>query len=526
MTIAVVDTPVTAGPYSAPSAVTPLSLRPLDQANQRLENKCGDEVELISRSMRSAEPMVRMESPRSVSTKNPIVCECMRVERSALINAMEAGCHTMQALSMRTGAGTTCGGCLPRLAELTAETLWQTVYCLEVIDRAPRVKSFRFEVPSYHGVGQIQPGQRLIVRATIGGVDVQRPYTLTSSVTERRYYEITVQREPHGIMSNWLFDNMGPGSAVAILPPSGTCFFELHEPRPLVCLVGGIGITPALGICRSAAASRAKRRVHVDYSVSTRSDMVCAEELSQLASQHSTITCHTRITREEGRFRGADLARLSAELPDCDWLICGSKLFQADAERLLRQHRIAPQYVHIESFHAFSDAIPAEPPATAVMTPQQRRLAGYGLLIAIAAFVVQALFGIKWPLFDRLQATAAYSALTGTGLLVLLMLQWRLAYLRLRNGAAKSARAYGLHIAIGPAVLGMMWLHSTHLGYGLSMAVCLSFLGSLATGALLGAYPRSPQWESIRRVILSGHIALSCAGSGFAVTHGFTSLWY
>ena len=363
MTIAVVHTPVTAGPYSAPSAVTPISLRPLDQANQRLENEDGDKFERISTSMRSTEPMVRMESPRSVSTKDPIVCECMRVERSALINAMEVGCHTVQALSMRTGAGTTCGGCLPRLAELTAETLWQTVYCLEVIDRAPRVKSFRFEVPSYHGVGQIQPGQRLIVRATIGGVDVQRPYTLTSSVTERRYYEITVQREPHGIMSNWLFDNMGPGSAVAILPPSGTCFFELHEPRPLVCLVGGIGITPALGICRSAAASRARRRVHVDYSVSTRSEMVCAEELGQLATQHPTITCHTRITREEGRFRRADLARLSAELPDCDWLICGSKLFQADAERLLRQHGIAPQYVHIESFHAFSDAIPAEPPS-------------------------------------------------------------------------------------------------------------------------------------------------------------------
>jgi Oxidoreductase FAD-binding domain len=90
--------------------------------------------------------------------------------------------------------------------------------------------------PPYHGVGQPQPDQRLIVRATIGGVDVQRPYTLTSSMAERRYYEITVQREPHGIMSNWLFDNMGLGSAVSILPPSGTCFFELHETRPLVCL--------------------------------------------------------------------------------------------------------------------------------------------------------------------------------------------------------------------------------------------------------------------------------------------------
>jgi transposase-like protein len=32
--------------------------------------------------MRSAEPMVRMESPRSVSTRNPIVCECLRLKRT------------------------------------------------------------------------------------------------------------------------------------------------------------------------------------------------------------------------------------------------------------------------------------------------------------------------------------------------------------------------------------------------------------------------------------------------------------
>src|SRR5215475_5274162 len=143
MTIAVVDTPVTAGQYSAPSAVPPVSLRPLDQANQRLENKYGDEVERISRSMRSAEPMVRMESPRSVDQKsNRLRMPATRAQRSDQCNGsgLPYGAGALDAHR----AGTTCGACLPRLAELTAETLWQTVYCLEVIDRAPRVKSFRF----------------------------------------------------------------------------------------------------------------------------------------------------------------------------------------------------------------------------------------------------------------------------------------------------------------------------------------------------------------------------------------------
>src|SRR5262249_17191713 len=90
----------------------------------------------------------------------------------------------------------------------------------------------------------------------------------------------------------------------------------------------------------------------------------------------------------------------------------------------------------------------------------------------------------------------------------------------------ETSRAYGLHIATGPAVLGLMWLHSTHFGYALSLAVNLSFIASLTTGAILGAYPRSPQWETARRMLLAGHIVMSCAGSAFALVPGFTAPWY
>jgi len=148
------------------------------------------------------------------------------------------------------------------------------------------------------------------------------------------------------------------------------------------------------------------------------------------------------------------------------------------------------------------------------------------VLAGTAVFVAQALAGVKWPLLDQLQSKTAYSALTGTILLLLIVMQWRLSYMRMRYGAPSSARAYHLHIASGPAVLGMIWLHSTGLGYGLSMSVCLGFLGSLATGAVLSAYPRSPSWERARRILLASHVACSCAGSGLVLLHGFSALWY
>jgi ferredoxin-NADP reductase len=450
----------------------------------------------------------------------------MEVRQSTLANAMKAGCRTVHELSASTGAGTACGRCLPQLAELTAEALWQSVRCLEVVDRALRVRSFRFEIPPQHEGCLVRPGQRLIVRGTIDGLDVQRPYTLTSPTTERRYYEITVQREPHGIMSNWLFDNVRPGSVVTILPPSGECFFELAESRPLVCLVGGIGITPALSICRSAAAGGGSRRIHVDYSVSTREQVVCAEELSNLASDHPTITCRIRVTGEEGRVRSTDIAKLSAEVPDCDWLICGSEEFRAAMERRLHEKGIAARRIYIESFRSFSNTTPASPEPQPLKRPQQHKFTNYSVLAGVSVFVAQALAGVKWPLLDQLQSKTAYSALTGTILVLLIVMQWRLAYTRLRHGAPSSARAYHLHIALGPAVLGMIWLHSTGLGYGLSLSVCLGFLGSLATGAVLSAYPRSSSWERARRILLVSHVALSCAGSGLVFLHGFSALWY
>jgi hypothetical protein len=207
-------------------------------------------------------------------------------------------------------------------------------------------------------------------------------------------------------------------------------------------------------------------------------------------------------------------------------LICGSKQFREVAERLLQGRGIEPRNIHIESFQTFADVKPAAPATTAVLSPIHRTLLGYALLAAIGGFVAQALFGLKWPLLDHLQTRMVYSALTGTALLMMLMLQWRLAYVRIRYGMPKTARAYGLHIASGPAVLALLLMHSTNLGYGLSMAVCLGFLGSLATGCILSAHPKSSRWRVGRSLVLGCHIALSCAGSGLAVVHGINALWY
>ena len=77
--------------------------------------------------------------------------------------------------------------------------------------------------------------------------------------------------------------------------------------------------------------------------------IVCEAELKTLSARHATVSLHTRVTREQGRFKADDLKVLAIELPKSDWLICGSKAFQFEAQKLLLEQGIGAQNIHVES---------------------------------------------------------------------------------------------------------------------------------------------------------------------------------
>ena len=307
-------------------------------------------MNVVTLEMKTAiQELPAIDAPARSAVDDQFVCQCMSVTRDDLLEAMCSGAATVKELSAQTGAGTVCGGCLPQLAELTAESLWAQARCLDIVARNENVRSFRFEIPESFADAGFEAGQRIVVQAVVDGVAVLRPYTLTSASTCRDYYEITVQREPGGVMSNWLFDSLKVGDEVSLLPPGGACSFVSYEPRPLVCLVGGIGVTPALGIARAFAAIGSKRRVHIEHSVTSRDKAICDSELE---SYYPTTTFHLRLTGEEGRINSADVLALSHQFADADWLICGSSGFQDGVRALLDEQGILPNRIHIESFSA------------------------------------------------------------------------------------------------------------------------------------------------------------------------------
>ncbi|MFM7868831.1 MAG: ferredoxin--NADP reductase, partial [Planctomycetaceae bacterium] len=128
----------------------------------------------------------------------------------------------------------------------------------------------------------------------VDGSWVGRPYTLTDASDTA--YELGVKLEENGFFSNWL--NTAPaGTLVRVLPPQGDVCPAPDDPRPLLYVVAGIGVTPAVAGVRKLAD---RRPVHVLYSYRQATAAACLDEL-QAAAAAGRISLQQHCTADQGR---------------------------------------------------------------------------------------------------------------------------------------------------------------------------------------------------------------------------------
>ena len=107
----------------------------------------------------------------------------------------------------------------------------------------------------------LQPSTPLYYRAG-QFINLRRPdglvrsYSLASVPRLDKDLEIHVKRLPRGQMSNWLFDDVGPGDGLDLQGPNGDCFYVPGTPDQKLLLIGtGTGLAPLMGIVRDALES-------------------------------------------------------------------------------------------------------------------------------------------------------------------------------------------------------------------------------------------------------------------------------
>ncbi len=138
--------------------------------------------------------------------------------------------------------------------------------------------------PGLASVFAYAPGQFVTVRvpSELTG-SVARCYSLCSSPHADDRPAFTVKRTAGGYASNWLLDNVRPGSVLDVLPPAGT-----FTPRSLdgdfLLFAAGSGITPVMSILKSALHA-GRGRVVLVYANRDEKSVIFGAALRELAAR-------------------------------------------------------------------------------------------------------------------------------------------------------------------------------------------------------------------------------------------------
>ncbi len=297
-----------------------------------------------------------------------IICGCVNIRRAELHRAIAAGANTLPVLQQETRCGTVCGGCLPSVRELLGGPGWSPVQVHEELPICEGIRTFRLK-PLGTEVAPSLPGQHIVLQAEIDGCWVQRPYTL-SAASGGGYYEITMKREPQGLFSRWMFDHRRPDSPLRISQPQGDYYWEPGA-SDVVCLVAGIGLTPALAICRTILENKLESRLYIDYSARRSWEFAYATELAAAAQARPNIEVKLRETSRDGRLDAAGVAELSARFPDATYFLCGPDVYLNGVAALLAAAGVPKERIRIEVFSHIGDAPVAPAPKRIADSPKR-----------------------------------------------------------------------------------------------------------------------------------------------------------
>jgi len=175
----------------------------------------------------------------------------------------------------------------------------------------------------------------------INGIEMRRNYSL-SAVPGGGQYRISVKREPHGKVSNYLHDQVQVGDSLQVFTPSGE-FTLAKSDKPLVLISGGVGITPTLAMLE--AALETSRPIHFIHCARNGGVHAFRNWVDDLAARHPQLKRFYCYAEDDGVSPAADAVgllnqtQLEQWLPqdrDLDAYFLGPKGFMAAIKRQLK----------------------------------------------------------------------------------------------------------------------------------------------------------------------------------------------
>lgn len=154
-----------------------------------------------------------------------------------------------------------------------------------------------------------------------------------------------------------------PGMPVQCSGPAGAFCKDIDSKKHIVCIAGGVGITPFLSVLRTFRKEKADNQLLLFWCNKTLDDAFCREELADMTQELKLTVVHV-LSRENQLPMPADqggvhcrLGRLSRDILEefnisstAAFYVCGPPPMQEAVLGMLQSCGIAPEQVQREAF--------------------------------------------------------------------------------------------------------------------------------------------------------------------------------
>lgn len=192
-------------------------------------------------------------------------------------------------------------------------------------------------------------GQYVKVDLPVAVEPIERSYSICSGPGESGFVEIAVKREPDGLGSGYLHDDLQADQALRVSGPHGEFTWDPGVAAdPLLLIAGGVGITPLMSVLAAAADEGHTGRIVLLASYRADDEVVFRPQIEALRSGLPGLEVSIVVTGRQGRI-GLDTLRPYAG-PATRVHLCGPAPMMQDVIGHLTELLVPREAIHTEAF--------------------------------------------------------------------------------------------------------------------------------------------------------------------------------
>jgi nitric oxide dioxygenase len=267
---------------------------------------------------------------------------------------------------------------MKREAQLTEATAavpggwagWRDFTVDRVVPESDIIKSFYLKPADGGPIMNFRPGQYLTFQFDVPSHgQLVRNYSL-SCAPRRGYYRISVKREgppqdgsdlPAGLASNYLHDQVSPGTTLRVSAPAGDFFLNEESTQPVVLLSGGVGLTPMVSMLETIVEQGATRPVWYAHAALSGRQHAMKQYIQEITAAHPNVRSAVfyefptpedlqgKDYDESGRITTEWLKR-TVPISEAEFYFCGPKGFMRMLALGLRALDVKEDRIHFEFF--------------------------------------------------------------------------------------------------------------------------------------------------------------------------------